>query len=78
MTEDYKQPEALPHVKTKTSGTSSESDFERIVITHQDNKAIERAVMSDINRPCLFGVAGPCSHPKCLNAHFETLRNTEL
>lgn len=34
---------------------------------------IERAVMADYNRPCLFHVAGPCFHPKCLEAHYETL-----
>jgi len=35
---------------------------------------IDRAVMADSNRPCLFGVAGPCFHPKCLNAHYETIK----
>lgn len=39
-----------------------------------DSKEIERRVMRDINRPCLFGVAGPCFHPKCLDAHYETVR----
>lgn len=39
-----------------------------------DGKAIERAVMADINRPCLYNVAGPCSHPKCLESHYQTLK----
>lgn len=37
-------------------------------------KKIERAVMADQNRPCLYGVAGPCQHPKCLEAHYNTLK----
>jgi hypothetical protein len=41
-----------------------------------DSKAIERAVMADNNRPCLYGVAGPCFHPNCLEAHFKTLAAT--
>ncbi len=36
-------------------------------------KEIERAVMADTNRPCLYNVAGPCLHPNCLEAHFQTL-----
>jgi len=36
-------------------------------------KEIDRLVMEDIDRPCLFGVAGPCFHPKCLYAHFDTV-----
>jgi len=40
----------------------------------EDTKAIERAVMADRNRPCLYGVRGPCSHPKCLDAHYQTLK----
>lgn len=39
-----------------------------------DPKAIERAVMADQNRPCLYHVAPPCFHPKCLVAHYETLK----
>lgn len=38
-----------------------------------DGKAIERAVMADQDRPCLYGVMGPCFHPNCLEAHFDTL-----
>ncbi len=38
-----------------------------------DGKAIERAVMADTSRPCLYGVSGPCSHPNCLESHFKTL-----
>jgi hypothetical protein len=38
-----------------------------------DAKAIERRVMADRDRPCLYGVMGPCFHPKCLEAHFKTL-----
>lgn len=34
---------------------------------------IGRKVMEDHQRPCLFGVRGPCSHPKCLDAHYKTL-----
>lgn len=37
-------------------------------------EALADAVMRDKDRPCLFGVAGPCFHSKCLDAHFETLR----
>lgn len=38
-----------------------------------DRKTIERAVMQDNARPCLFNVAGPCFHSKCLDAHFKTI-----
>lgn len=38
-----------------------------------DYKAIERAVMDDRDRPCLYGVMRPCFHPNCLSAHFDTL-----
>lgn len=31
------------------------------------------AVMRDLDRPCLFHAAGPCFHPKCLEAHYDTL-----
>ena len=41
-------------------------------------KDIERAVMGDRNRPCLFGVRGPCFHPKCLEAHYNTLKEVAL
>lgn len=40
--------------------------------------ALSDAVRADQNRPCLFGVAGPCSHPRCLYAHFETLRQANM
>jgi hypothetical protein len=43
------------------------------VDNYVDAKVIERRVMADRNRPCLYGVAGPCQHPKCLEAHFQTL-----
>lgn len=39
-----------------------------------DPKTIERAVMADQQRPCLYHIAPPCFHPKCLEAHYETLR----
>ena len=39
-----------------------------------DQKALERAVLADASRPCLYHVSGPCSHPNCLKAHFDTLR----
>lgn len=38
---------------------------------------IERAVMNDPRRPCLFHVAGPCFHPKCLVAHYATLSRAD-
>lgn len=38
-----------------------------------DGKAIERAVMADRERPCLYGVVGPCQHPNCLESHYKTL-----
>lgn len=38
-----------------------------------DLAKIDREVMSDMHRPCLYGVSGPCFHPKCLYAHAETL-----
>lgn len=34
-------------------------------------KDIEREVLQDVNRKCLFNVAGPCFHPKCLEAEFN-------
>jgi len=37
-------------------------------------RRVARAVMADHNRSCLYGVAGPCQHPKCLKAHFNTLQ----
>jgi hypothetical protein len=37
-------------------------------------KEIERRVMVDEDRPCLYGIRGPCVHPNCLEAHFVTLR----
>jgi hypothetical protein len=40
---------------------------------YSETKAIERAVMADHNRPCLYNAAGPCQHPNCLEAHFATL-----
>ena len=43
-----------------------------------DPRAISRAVMEDRRRPCLFGVAGPCSHPKCLDAHYATRKEQAL
>ena len=46
--------------------------------TYIDAKAIERAVVADRSRPCLFRVAGPCYHPKCLEAHYETLYREAL
>ena len=48
---------------------SNPSDALRVVV----GKAIERAVLADHGRPCLYGVAGPCQHPNCLEAHFKTL-----
>ena len=44
-------------------------------LTSQD---IGRAVMNDMDRPCLFGVAGPCFHPKCLDSYYETLKNETI
>jgi hypothetical protein len=38
-----------------------------------NGKAIERAVMEDKERPCLYRVMGPCQHPDCLEAHYKTL-----
>ncbi len=38
---------------------------------------LERAVLADHDRPCLFHVAGPCFHPRCLEAHLVTLRRKE-
>lgn len=40
---------------------------------HIDAKAVERRVMADHDRPCLYGVTGPCFHPKCLESHYNTL-----
>jgi hypothetical protein len=34
---------------------------------------IDRLVMADRERPCLYKVAGPCFHPRCLEAHAETI-----
>jgi hypothetical protein len=42
-----------------------------VIVTGKD---IERAVMADSRRPCLFHVAGPCYHPLCLEAHYQTLK----
>jgi hypothetical protein len=39
-----------------------------------NNAAIERAVLADLFRPCQYNVAGPCMHPKCLEAHYQTLK----
>ena len=36
-------------------------------------KEADRKVMADENRPCLFHVAGPCFHPKCLEAYSDQL-----
>lgn len=38
-----------------------------------DSKEIQRMVLADNERPCVYGVAGPCQHPNCLEAHFQTL-----
>jgi hypothetical protein len=38
------------------------------------DEPVEYTVMRDQSRPCLFHVAGPCSHPKCLEAHYETIK----
>lgn len=43
-----------------------------------DAKAVERRVMADTGRPCLYGVAAPCQHPRCLEAHFTTLHTEAL
>ena len=51
------------------------SPVEEVVRTPLDNKAIERAVMADHYRPCLYGIAGPCFHPNCLESHYKTLRS---
>jgi hypothetical protein len=39
-----------------------------------DPKAIERAVLAYEARPCLYGVAGPCFHPKCLLARYNAMQ----
>ena len=39
-----------------------------------DTKEVERRVMADQSRPCLYRVAGPCQHPACREDHFNTLR----
>lgn len=39
---------------------------------------VERKVMEDKDRPCLFGVRSPCHHPKCLHAHYETIREAMM
>lgn len=36
---------------------------------------LDRRVMQDMDRPCLFHVAGPCFHPKCLEAHCNTIQD---
>jgi len=55
---------------------AAEPPLECVVRDHpMDCRALERAVMADRQRPCLYGVAGPCVHPKCLEAHYETLRS---
>lgn len=38
---------------------------------------VNAKLMNDDERPCLFGVAGPCVHPLCLEAHRKTLRARE-
>lgn len=47
---------------------------EKRIVENAMRQPIKYKVMEDNNRPCLFGVAGPCFHPKCLEAHYETLR----
>jgi hypothetical protein len=42
-----------------------------------DYKTLERRVMADQNRPCLYGVNPPCVHPKCLESHYKTLKEEE-
>lgn len=37
---------------------------------------VDTAVMQDRRRPCLYGVYGPCYHPRCLDAHAVTIRGT--
>lgn len=49
-------------------------DAHRLRVAEVD---LERAVMADDDRPCLFHVAGPCFHPRCLEAHLVTLRQKE-
>lgn len=36
-----------------------------------DSQTAERRVMEDQKRSCLYGVAGPCFHPKCLEEQFK-------
>jgi hypothetical protein len=38
-----------------------------------DAKRIERAVLADRERPCLYHMAGPCFHPNCLESHFHNV-----
>ncbi len=47
---------------------------EKRIVEHAMRQPLKYRVMGDENRPCLYGVAGPCFHPKCLEAHYETLR----
>ena len=54
------------------------SELKGVVREQVDYKSIGRSVMADAHRPCLYGVAGPCFHPNCLNAHYETLRSNGL
>lgn len=60
---------------TEQNSTTEAAGFdEQLVMPSQVNaKAIERAVLADKKRPCLYGVAGPCFHPRCLESHFITL-----
>jgi len=39
------------------------------------SKEIARKVLADQDRPCLFGVMGPCFHPKCLDFFYEIIKN---
>ena len=41
---------------------------------YEMSEAVGRQVLADNGRPCLFGVARPCWHPTCLEAHFNTLK----
>lgn len=36
-----------------------------------DRKQIERAVMADTGRECIYGVHQPCYHPDCLESDYE-------
>lgn len=48
------------------------------MMDYETKKKVERAVMEDHYRPCLYGVAPPCQHPNCLEAHYNTLLAEEL